>query len=175
MGLKGQQQRTLEKALGIGEAGQGSRVLYIIAFRKLFSITKLSGDEFLRAWWQVVVCHRVLWTHGVHHCDVTPSNLMVSRTTYGRVISVLNDLSLTQQDRPSGFGRAGMVPFIAMGLLTQKAKIEHLYQHDVESFIWSLTWVCLRYEDGKLLSKVGPLDKWLRTNAMGCREKKAAS
>jgi hypothetical protein len=47
---------TVRKALGIDEPDRGSRVLYIIMFRKLVPITTLSGKDFLRAWWDVVVC-----------------------------------------------------------------------------------------------------------------------
>ena len=46
----------IRRALGIDDAERGSRVFYIIVFRKLLPITKLSGDEFLRAWWHVVQC-----------------------------------------------------------------------------------------------------------------------
>jgi hypothetical protein len=44
------------KALGIDDVVHGSRALYIIVFRKLRPITELNGDEFLRAWWQAVLC-----------------------------------------------------------------------------------------------------------------------
>jgi hypothetical protein len=47
---------TVRKTLGIDEPDRGSRVLYIIVFRKLVPITTLSGKDFLRAWWDVVVC-----------------------------------------------------------------------------------------------------------------------
>ncbi|KAG1755259.1 uncharacterized protein EDB91DRAFT_1001161, partial [Suillus paluster] len=94
--------------------------------------------------------HRVLWKDGVRHRDVSPSNLRVYRLV-GRVIGIFNDydLSLTQEDSPSSLERAGAIPFMALELLTKKAiegHVEHLYQHDAESFIWVLTWVCLRYE-----------------------------
>jgi hypothetical protein len=46
----------IRNALGIDDTG--SRVLYIIVFRKLDLITTLSGDEFLLAWWEVVKCKR---------------------------------------------------------------------------------------------------------------------
>ena len=46
----------IRKTLGIDEPERGSRALYIIVFRKLVPITTLSGKDFLRAWWQVVVC-----------------------------------------------------------------------------------------------------------------------
>jgi hypothetical protein len=37
-----------------------------------------------------------------------------------------------------------------------------------------LTWVCLRYEDGKLLSQGRPLDSWLAVGANRCLEKKSS-
>ncbi|KAG2048642.1 hypothetical protein BDR06DRAFT_1024315 [Suillus hirtellus] len=170
----------IRKALGIDDAG--SRVLYIIVFRKLVPITTLSGEEFLRAWWEVVKCHRALWKRGVHHRDVSPSNLMGYRLR-GRFMSVLNDFDLSSlkrflssiQDGPRGFERTGTVPFMSLHLLTRKAiagQVEHVYYHDAESFIWVLTWICLRYENGELLRKNRPLDEWLRVDARGCHEKK---
>ncbi|KAG1796386.1 uncharacterized protein HD556DRAFT_298771 [Suillus plorans] len=169
----------IRKALGIDDAG--SRVLYIIVFRKLHPITTLSGDEFLLAWWEVVKCHRALWKRGVHHRDVSPDNLMGYRLR-GRFMGVLNDFDLSSikeslssiQGSPKGFERTGTVPFMALNLLMPGAgRVEHVYRHDAESFIWVLTWICLRYKKGKLLRKRRPLDEWLTTDAMGCFYKKA--
>ncbi|KAG1787204.1 uncharacterized protein HD556DRAFT_1503681 [Suillus plorans] len=165
-------------ALGLKDAKrakQGSRVLYIIIFRKLIPITTLSGKEFLTAWWQVVKCHRALWKGGVLHRDVSPSNLMGYRLR-GQFIAVLNDYDLSsfKRDGPSGLERTGTIPFMAVELLTPEAmagKVEHVYAHDAESFIWVLTWICLRYEGGNL-SKNGPLEGWLKSNATRCREQK---
>ncbi|KAG1730187.1 hypothetical protein EDB19DRAFT_2027541 [Suillus lakei] len=166
-------------ALGLKDAEQakqGSRVLYILVFRKLIPITTLSGKEFLVAWWQIVKCHRALWKGGVLHRDVSPSNLMGYRLR-GQFIGVLNDYDLSsfQRDSPSSLERTGTVPFMAVDLLTLKViqgKVEHVYAHDAESFIWVLTWVCLRYEDGNLLSQNRPLDEWLKFDAIQCRKEK---
>jgi len=54
--FQGTSTATIRGALGIHNAQLGSRVLYIIVFRKIRPITELSGDEFLRAWWHAVVC-----------------------------------------------------------------------------------------------------------------------
>ncbi|KAG1796393.1 uncharacterized protein HD556DRAFT_299238 [Suillus plorans] len=170
----------IRKALGIDDAG--SRVLYIIVFKKLEPITTLSGKKFLLAWWEVVKCHRALWKRGVHHRDVSPNNLMGYRLR-GRFISVLNDFDLSSmkdllssiQGGPRGFERTGTVPFMALDLLKPEAiagRVEHVYRHDAESFVWVLTWICLRYKKGKLLRKRRPLDEWLTVDAMGCYEKK---
>jgi len=101
---------------------------------------------------------------------------MVYKNANNEWIGVLNDydLSSTQQDGPSGNERTGTIPFMAIDLLEKEAiqgKVQHLYQHDAESLIWVLAWVCLRYEDGKLRSS-RPLDEWLKADANECREKK---
>ncbi|KAG2353656.1 hypothetical protein BDR07DRAFT_1432487 [Suillus spraguei] len=177
--FKGTSTSKIRIALGLKDAEQaeqGSRALYIIVFRKLIPITTLSGKEFLDAWWQIVKCHRALWKGGVLHRDVSPSNLMVYRLR-GKFIGVLNDYDLSsfKRDGPSGLERTGTVPFMAVDLLTTEAiagEVEHLYAHDAESFVWVLTWVCLRYENGKLLRKNRPLEEWLRLDADACRKEK---
>ncbi|KAG1741267.1 hypothetical protein EDB19DRAFT_1705067, partial [Suillus lakei] len=166
----------IRRALGLKDAERGRRVLYIIVFRKLYPITKLSDNKFLTAWWHIVVCHYALWNKGVYHRDISPSNLMAYKTSDGQCIGVLNDFDLSStQDSPSGQERTGTVPFMAIELLTKDAiegKVKHRYQHDAESFIWVLTWVCLRYRRGRLLRKGRPLDEWLKVDVHGCRKEK---
>jgi hypothetical protein len=114
--------------------------------------------------------HYVLWEKQVHHRDISPSNLMVYKTSDGRYIGVLNDFDLSStRDTPSGQERTGTVPFMALRLLKKDAiegKVQHLYQHDAESFLWVFAWVCLRYEGGRLLRKGRPLDEWLKLDAI---------
>ncbi|KAG2062470.1 hypothetical protein BDR04DRAFT_1063099, partial [Suillus decipiens] len=67
----------------------------------------------------------------------------------GQFIGILNDydLSSTAQDGSRGLERIGMIPFISLHLLVPQAikgMVEHVYYHDAESFIWVLTWICLR-------------------------------
>ncbi|KIK35988.1 hypothetical protein CY34DRAFT_95210, partial [Suillus luteus UH-Slu-Lm8-n1] len=167
----------IRRALGIDDAKKGRRVFYMIVFRKLDPIMNLNGKEFLKAWWQTVECHYVLWKNGVHHRDISPSNLMVYKTSDGRWIGVLNDFDLSStQDTPLGQERTGTVPFMALHLLTKKGingQVKHTYQHNAESFIWVLTWVCICYEDGAYIGKDTELHDWLRTDALGCQEKKS--
>ncbi|KAG0698153.1 hypothetical protein DFH29DRAFT_1081979 [Suillus ampliporus] len=54
--FEGTSMAKIRRALGMDDADQGSRVLYIIVFKKLLPITTLSGVEFLMAWWEVVRC-----------------------------------------------------------------------------------------------------------------------
>lgn len=66
---------------------------------------------------------------------------------------------------------------MSLNLLTRKViagQVEHLYYHDAESFIWVLTGICLRYDNGELLCRIRPLDRWLTVNAMGCHMKKTS-
>ena len=58
---------SIRKILGIDKPDRGSRVLYIIVFRKLVPITTLSGKEFLNAWWHVVVCRCPCFLHVIVH------------------------------------------------------------------------------------------------------------
>jgi hypothetical protein len=101
----------------------------------------------------------------------------------GRFMSVLNDFDLSSRKQimsstkvaPRGLERTGTVPFMAMELLTLDAiagNVEHVYRHDAESFIWVLTWMCLRYEGGKLREKDRPLDGWLAVDAVSCAKEK---
>ncbi|KIK35380.1 hypothetical protein CY34DRAFT_586747 [Suillus luteus UH-Slu-Lm8-n1] len=162
----------IKEALGTNHAAQGSRVFYIIIFRRLEPITTLSGPEFRDAWWQIVVCHYMLWKSGVYHRDISPSKLMCYRLPCGRVISVLNDydLSSIQDDCARGNERTGTVPFMSINLLTLSAMdgaVDHMYWHYAESLIWVFVWVCLRYKNGRLRRKrTLPLDRWLGVNAL---------
>ncbi|KAG1817069.1 uncharacterized protein BJ212DRAFT_1480308 [Suillus subaureus] len=169
----------LRRELDIDDPVRRSRMLNIHVSWKLQPITKLSEKEFRRAWWVVIIYHRILWISGVRQCDVNPSNLMVYRSMSGSMMGVINDWDLTSPENGSGsHERTGMIPFMAVDLLTKKAikgKAEHMYQYIAESFMWVLIWVCLQYEDGKLLSKDRPLDCWLTGDAFSCREIKRSS
>ena len=50
----------IRRTLRIDSAKRGIRVLYIT---KLVPITKLSGEELLRAWWQVLFIFAIVIVH----------------------------------------------------------------------------------------------------------------
>ncbi|KAG2744858.1 hypothetical protein P692DRAFT_20742868 [Suillus brevipes Sb2] len=164
----------IRKALGMSNAAEGSCVFYVVVFRRLEPITSLSGPEFRDAWWQIVICHYILWKGGVYHRDISPSNLMFYRLPCGHVIGVLNDydLSSIQGDCARGNECTGTVPFMSIDLLTLSGldgAVEHMYWHDAESFVWVFVWVCLRYKNGKLRRKCRlPFDEWLKVDAPSC-------
>ncbi|KAG2132080.1 hypothetical protein DEU56DRAFT_914276 [Suillus clintonianus] len=166
----------IRSALGLEDPELGRRVFYIIVYRRLEPITDLWDTQFLSTWLHIVICHYALWEGVVYHHDVSPNNLKVYKTLDGRWIGVYNDFDLSStQDIPSCQERTGTVPFMAIELLTQAAiegQVKHLYQHDAESFIWVLVYVCLCYERGVFIGKRSPLNAWLRADAVECRMRK---
>ena len=122
----------------------------------------------------IVEGHLALWRNGVHHRDVSASNLMYKDEDGA---GVLNDFDLaTIKEGVTGNERTDSVPFMAMELLSEKGLaggIKHVYAHDAESFIWVLVWISLRYEDGKLREQDRPYDEWLKVDAHGCEKEKS--
>ncbi|KAG1816325.1 uncharacterized protein BJ212DRAFT_1480776 [Suillus subaureus] len=168
----------IREALGVPEPTKGSRVLYILIFPKLHSITELDGRVLFDVWRQCILCHLTLWKEGVYHRDVSPGNLMWYWKD-GKRIGVLNDYdlsSLANVQGPQGNERTGTVPFMALDLLTeegQRGEVKHLYRHDLESFMWCFAWISLRYKEGVLLQRgLRPFDEWANLDAVACGEKK---
>ncbi|KAG2341852.1 hypothetical protein BDR05DRAFT_1060717 [Suillus weaverae] len=169
---------TIREALGVPDPIMGSRVLYILVFRKLHPITKLQDKELFDVWVQCILCHITLWKEGVHHRDVSPGNMMWYEID-GKLMGVLNDYdlsSLANDSGPRGNECTGTVPFMALDLLTaeaQRGEVKHLYRHDLESFMWCFAWIAMRYENGALLPAGSrPFDEWATLNALTCGMKK---
>ncbi|KIK33486.1 hypothetical protein CY34DRAFT_813573 [Suillus luteus UH-Slu-Lm8-n1] len=170
----------MREALGVPEPTTGSRVFYILVFRKLRPITELHGQQLFDVWHQCILCHMALWKKGVYHRDVSPPNLMWY-TKDGKLIGVLNDYdlsSLATEPGPRGNERTGTLPFIMMAidLLTkrgQRGEVKHLFRHDLESFVWCFAWISLRYKKGVLRPRGSrPFDEWATSDAVACGEKK---
>jgi hypothetical protein len=105
--------------------------------------------------------------------------MMWRKNKNGTLIGVLNDYdlsSLATAQSPLGNERTGTVPFMTLDLLTkegQRGEVKHLYRHDLESFMWVLPWVFLRYKDGELLTSGRPFDEWATKDAETVGEKKS--
>lgn len=95
-------------------------------------------------------------------------------------IGALNDWdlsSLADEPGPGGNERTGMVLFMALDLLTAKARrgeVKYLYCHDLESFIWVFVWISLRYKKGVLLPRGSRrhIGAWASLDAVACGKKK---
>ncbi|KAG1805929.1 uncharacterized protein BJ212DRAFT_1389995 [Suillus subaureus] len=63
---------------------------------------------------------------------------------------------------------------MALDLLStdaQQGEVEHLYRHDLESFMWVFAWVVLRYRQGVLLlwkSRLFISRPWSSTTPVRC-------
>ncbi|KAI6042247.1 PLC-like phosphodiesterase [Pisolithus marmoratus] len=151
----------------LGLKADGAHILYL---------TLLVGSDFLHAWWATVKCHLGLWKNGVYHGDVSPPNIMYKQIADGTIAGGLHDFDIALIEvGPTGTVCAGTVPFMALALLSERGldgQIKHSYEHDVESFIWTLTWVTLRYDNGALRTTGRPLDEWLAVDALSCRKKR---
>ncbi|KAG2130825.1 uncharacterized protein EDB93DRAFT_1331954 [Suillus bovinus] len=172
---------TIREALGVPEPTRGSRVLYILVFRKLLPIARLDDKELFDVWRQCICkadSHLTLWKEGVHHRDVSPGNL-VWYWKCGRRIGIMNDYdlsSLADDPGPQRNKRMSTVPFMALDLFTeecQQGKVKHLYRHDLESFMWCFVWTSFRYENGVLLPRnLRCFGEWGALDAMSCARRK---
>ncbi|KAF8877422.1 hypothetical protein BD779DRAFT_1557532 [Infundibulicybe gibba] len=158
----------------LGLETEGERVPRMVVFRRLYPITDLVGEEFLKAFWECFRCHLHLWKGGIRHSDISSSNLMYNTATKR---GILNDFDLAQlRDRscPSGTERTDTMLFMALDLLQRAAwngRVKREYHHDAESFAWVLLWICCTYEDGKKLPKP-PLQALIQHTPGAVYEKK---
>ena len=71
---------------------------------------------------------------------------------------------------PRGFDCTGTKPFLALDLLTadaQDGKVERLYRHDLESFLWVLMWIAACY-DSEVESIPDDYRCWLHEDTAIC-------
>lgn len=95
--------------------------------------------------------HKTLYFNGgVLHRDISQSNILLRPRDYTSGYGLLIDLdyavridNLTFEPTSSGANhRTGTLPFMAIGILRYE-DMQHLYAHDVESFVYVLLWICL--------------------------------
>jgi hypothetical protein len=96
--------------------------------------------------------HYRLWVNGIHHGDISFNNLMYDvPTEAGDPVGVVIDFDLaTWVDHPTtNNDRTGTIPFMAYDLLSGglERRIPRLYRHDMESFVWVLTYITVAIKE----------------------------
>jgi hypothetical protein len=185
---------TIRAELGIESVDRPGRVLRLLVFERLDEITTLEGEAFVKAWLQCVKCefrfvmlpnyrasidhdtgHYIFWEGGARHQDISEGNLLVRRRG-DDIFGVLNDwdLSFLEGDSTDVGERTATIPFLALDLLNDSywdGKLEVLYRHDLESFIWILVWALFCYDKGEMISPL-PLRDWLTGDHKECYRQK---
>ncbi|CAA7264596.1 unnamed protein product [Cyclocybe aegerita] len=155
---------------------RASRVTQLLIFEELKPIHKeVTGLEFIKAWAEVVKCHRFLHECGFEHSDPSLWNMMYD---VRRRCGVLTDFDLALppgSSTPAGFERTGTVPFMSLELLTPAywdGKILRRYRHVLEALIWVLVFVLMTYNDKKLGEDRMGTGAWTTSNYLQCAKEK---
>ncbi|KAG5649605.1 hypothetical protein H0H81_002882 [Sphagnurus paluster] len=107
---------------------------------------KSDTSTFMGLWVQWYQCHRALWVNGTKYGSM---NLLAKYDQdQGTTIGFLNDFDIAhlKKNRRVDKPRLAAMPFMAFDLLTleyHRGRVERLYRHDLESFIWVLVFVTL--------------------------------
>ncbi|KAF9036257.1 hypothetical protein BJ165DRAFT_627404 [Panaeolus papilionaceus] len=148
--------------------GSGTRQQRFVVFERLRPLSVLPELQMVQGYIDTFLCHRALWSLGVHHCDISAGNLMWHPR---HNVGVMNDFDLSKltADLNSASGRenTGTLPFMALDLITPdglNGKIKRRYRHDTEAFAWSLTYICLNYtldaSENIVINTEHPLAGW---------------
>ncbi|TFK31462.1 hypothetical protein BDQ12DRAFT_729539 [Crucibulum laeve] len=161
-----------------GSEGSNPRLVRILIFVLLDPITSLEDPgKIIQAWKGCVDCHYHLWQAGLEHGDISAWNLMWDKNEQSSILNdfdlaVFRDIKTGKRITANNGERTGTIPFMALQLLTDKyydGKIERQYRHELESFIWSLSWLCLYGAGDDVKEK---LDQWRTADyitACGCK------
>ncbi|KAI0698179.1 hypothetical protein C8T65DRAFT_14358 [Cerioporus squamosus] len=120
----------------------------------LSTIHHLPASDFVRCWLEIVHAHRLLWQEGIYHLDPSLANTMV-RMVDGTYRGVLNDWDLSNLREELKHGQlelTGTRVFMAVNLMDtdgglRDGRVQRLYRHDLEGFVWILPWVFAQFDD----------------------------
>ena len=147
-------------------------------------LTSLSGADFLKAWLEVVKCmyippslflliltenhiaHAVLWSRNIKFGDPNLWNAMYDKDLKS---GVLVDYDFSTSRRQLSVSRSGTIPFMALDLLLDdpKLEVERQYRHELEAFFWILSFVFMRYHNGKSQRRTA-VDSWMTSSYRAC-------
>ncbi|KAK7029724.1 hypothetical protein R3P38DRAFT_3512436 [Favolaschia claudopus] len=145
------------------------RVLRVMIQKKLTPITKIDDPKQLaEIYKQIFECYRWLYDKAlIIHRDISISNFMYHEVD-GKLYGVLNDfdlaLRLGKKSESTSKQRTGTKPFMAKDLLVDEPP-EHLYRHDLESFLYVLVFLTCKIENS-------PLEKWAELSINDLYDKK---
>ncbi|KAH6904249.1 hypothetical protein BKA70DRAFT_1226901 [Coprinopsis sp. MPI-PUGE-AT-0042] len=134
-----------------------SRIPTLMLSKKLHALNELEPRDFRKVIWQLIRCHSLLWKIGIAHGDISFSNLMVFISGDGEKLGTVIDFDQAAIMGPGsvspvkrGFERTGTKHFLAQDLLRHPdGTIPRLYWHDLESFVWCMTWYVEECHDWK--------------------------
>jgi len=105
-------------------------------------------EVFKTAFRSLVEAHRSLYQKaGILHHDISVNNLMVEKVDEARGVLIDFDLAVlvagaeNAQRRPT----PGTLPFLSMDLLVDPPPCCHMYRYDLESFVYVLGWILVRF------------------------------
>ncbi|KAF8217834.1 hypothetical protein K438DRAFT_1656778 [Mycena galopus ATCC 62051] len=130
------------------------RVFRLIVQAELKPITELNDpNKLAKVFKQIFECYRWLYEEAkIIHRDVSLTNLMYHEID-GDVYGVLNDFDLALRLGDMGDAtskqRTGTKPYMAIDLLVDSPP-NHLYRHDLESFLYVLVFLTCQIEGSDL-------------------------
>ncbi|KAJ6561754.1 hypothetical protein B0H19DRAFT_1375088 [Mycena capillaripes] len=109
--------------------------------------------EFAQVFKEILECYRWLYEGPkIMHHDISVNNLMF-RKVDGKMYGILNDFDLAvfheNEDHSAPRSRTGTRRFMSLDLLVTNLP-EHLYRHDLESFLYVLVYLTCRIEGSSL-------------------------
>jgi len=143
-------------------------MLHVVAFPLYKHVYRLRTErEFKAAIRDCVNCSFALYTElQLLHRDVSSENLMWDPD---EKCGILNDYDLAKLVQEMQFPttakhKTGTLPFMARKLL-QGWDGEHFFEFELESYLFVVMWISLRYEDGREVYRAS-LKHWLSKDPM---------
>ncbi|KAK7029725.1 hypothetical protein R3P38DRAFT_2930577, partial [Favolaschia claudopus] len=156
------------------------RILQVMIPKELIYIRKLGNPDMLAQIFKAIFeCYRWLYEKAhIMHQDSSVANLMFHGVD-GKMYGVLNDfdhaLDFGKKSVSASKQRTGTKPFMAIDLLVLEP--EHLYRHDLESFLYVLVFLTCETNQPFLKLEKTTLQQWaeLAMNELYYRKKEAVT
>ncbi len=116
--------------------------------------------------------HAFLWKHSIKHNDPSLWNAKYNPI---RKCGVLTDFDLpavSWRRHVLETDRTGTIPFMALDLLSDRygeKNVTRRYHHELEAFVWTLPFVFLAFDNGKLDPKNRFIEHWITSDYNTCR------